>query len=427
MMSPEEIMSQANDDNYTRRRRRRKWILWGSIAALVLILIITLSVTLTKKEDPANKALRSEVQAALSRHSVDTSGLTNEQTVQGKAMKWLYSHTSDAMERSQVLQRFALACFYYSTFDVTTLYTPVALPWKNTQSWLTDVHECQWHGIQCSTRMRVNGISLEDNSLTGKIPDELVLLGDHLETLDLTTNLIFMEEFSVFGQLPKLHTILMDDNYLSTTTGLPSSLAACTDLEKLRLSYNLIGGPLDNELFKTFSKLTHLEVESNFLSGSMPNAVGNMRELIYLYMRRNSMTFNLEWMKSGNLDNLFAVWLDANTITGTIPTEIGQLSELASLSMTNGTLTGNIPSQMGYLQKLRRLWLYGNQLTGTVPTELGNLPSLEVLELQRNALTGSMPTKICATVDISDYIHKSLTADCQELACPQGTCCTHCH
>lgn len=309
MMSPEEIMNSgsrgANDANYTRRHSRRKYIIWGSIgAAIALLLIITLSVTLTGKEDPANKALREEVAAALNRHSVDTSGLKSGSTAQGKAMRWLYGQKTKDVDRSQVLQRFALACFYYSTSEVETLYTPAPLKWKNENNWLSDVHECQWQGIQCSTRMRVNGISLEDNQLTGKIPDELVLLGDHLETLDLTTNLIFMEDFGVFGQLPKLQTILMDDNYLSTTDGLPSSLASCTDLTKLRLSYNLIGGTLDNELFKTFSKMTHLEVESNFLSGSMPNAVGNMQELIYLYMRRNSMQFDLEWMKSGNLHNL---------------------------------------------------------------------------------------------------------------------------
>lgn len=122
-----------------------------------------------------------------------------------------------------------------------------------------------------------------------------------------------------------------------------------------------------------------------------------------------------------------AVWLDANDITGTIPTEIGQVSELASLSATNGTLVGTIPTELGNLQKLRRLWLYGNQLQGTVPTELGDLTSLEVLELQRNGLAGTMPTKICATVGVSDYIHKSLTADCQQVTCPQETCCTHCH
>jgi hypothetical protein len=121
-----------------------------------------------------------------------------------------------------------------------------------------------------------------------------------------------------------------------------------------------------------------------------------------------------------------AMWLDANTITGTLPTELGLLTELASLSITNGTLTGPIPTQLGSIASLRRLWLYGNDLTGKIPSQLANLANLEVLEVQRNFLTGSMPEPICAIVQGQGYEHKSLTADCAELTCASPGCCTHC-
>jgi len=121
------------------------------------------------------------------------------------------------------------------------------------------------------------------------------------------------------------------------------------------------------------------------------------------------------------------MWLDSNTITGTLPTELGLLTELASVSLTNATLTGTIPTQMGDLTNLRRLWLYNNQLTGTIPTQLDQLTKLEILELYHNSLTGSVPQGVCTNVDSSAYQFKSLTADCvSEVQCSKS-CCTQCY
>jgi hypothetical protein len=119
------------------------------------------------------------------------------------------------------------------------------------------------------------------------------------------------------------------------------------------------------------------------------------------------------------------MWLDANSITGTLPTQLGLLTEMASLSLTNGTLAGTIPTELGNLSGLRRLWLYGNKLTGAIPTELGKLELLEVVELQQNDLQGTMPPRVCSFIGISQYAHKSLVADCEEVACTN--CCTKCH
>lgn len=120
------------------------------------------------------------------------------------------------------------------------------------------------------------------------------------------------------------------------------------------------------------------------------------------------------------------MWLDANTITGTIPTEIGLCTSLASLSMTNSTLAGPIPDEIGKLVELRRLWLYNNQLTGAIPAALNNMPNLEVVELHNNNLSGEMPDGVCTAIQGSDYEYKSLTSDCvKEVSCPKG-CCTQC-
>jgi hypothetical protein len=94
--------------------------------------------------------------------------------------------------------------------------------------------------------------------LTGKLPLELTLLKDTLMGLDLSTNSIDMtiDDMNIFGMLPRLEKLLLDDNYLESRQGLPQSLEKCTDLRKLKLSYNLLEGPLDNGILNNLQKLS---------------------------------------------------------------------------------------------------------------------------------------------------------------------------
>ena len=313
-MSPEEIMSQASSPGPTRASRRKKIIIYGSIVAVLLIVIITVSVVVPKnnQENAQISALRTFISDALVKENVDASGLYDGNTPQGKAFNWLYFSNPglSSMDRSQVLQRYALAAFYYSTYQVATIYTPNPPIWTSSVNWLSPESACTWEGIQCNSRNRVNGISLEAHSLTGKIPADMVLLKEHLATLDLTTNFLYMEpaDYQFFSSLTPLQTLLLDDNYLLTDGGLPSELGACTNLLWIRMSYNLLVGELSNDLFKKLTKLTHLEVESNFLTGTMPSAIGHLTDLVYLYMRRNSMVYNLDFIKTNKMKNLCKFW-----------------------------------------------------------------------------------------------------------------------
>ena len=42
-------------------------------------------------------------------------------------------------------------------------------------------------------------------------------------------------------------------------------------------------------------------------------------------------------------------------------------------------ITGTIPTEIGNLNTLRILYLHNNRITGTVPTEIGNLENLGML------------------------------------------------
>ena len=56
-------------------------------------------------------------------------------------------------------------------------------------------------------------------------------------------------------------------------------------------------------------------------------------------------------------------------LSGTVPTEIGNLTQLAEMYLSCN-LSGTVPTEMGRLTRLTQLWLHNNQISGTLPTEL---------------------------------------------------------
>ncbi|MEK8018671.1 MAG: choice-of-anchor D domain-containing protein, partial [Candidatus Parabeggiatoa sp.] len=73
--------------------------------------------------------------------------------------------------------------------------------------------------------------------------------------------------------------------------------------------------------------------------------------------------------------NVEILWLTENQLTGTIPTELGNLVNLTVLDLSYNQLTGTIPTKLSNLVNLMGLDLSYNQLTGIIP-DLSNLTAL---------------------------------------------------
>ena len=82
---------------------------------------------------------------------------------------------------------------------------------------------------------------------------------------------------------------------------------------------------------------------------------------------------------------------------------MGLLTQLKYLALCCSSLTGTIPSTLGNLVQLTFLGLSRNQLTGTIPATLGNLVQLTLLSLCNNQLT-------------IDWYH-SIDIDCANIVC----------
>ena len=59
--------------------------------------------------------------------------------------------------------------------------------------------------------------------------------------------------------------------------------------------------------------------------------------------------------------------------------------------MANSQVTGSIPSELGNLKKLERLGLFDNHLRGSIPPELGQLTNLIYITIGRES-TDRLPS-----------------------------------
>jgi hypothetical protein len=96
-----------------------------------------------------------------------------QDTPQAQALDWLSKNTNlDSLSSERVIQRYALATFYYITGGSS---------WDRNDLWLSQQNECVWHSTDASLKIcddqdRLLVLVLESNELEGTLPPEVGLL-----------------------------------------------------------------------------------------------------------------------------------------------------------------------------------------------------------------------------------------------------------
>ncbi|KAF8377295.1 hypothetical protein HHK36_030670 [Tetracentron sinense] len=158
---------------------------------------------------------------------------------------------------------------------------------------------------------------------------------------------------------------------------------------KINLTSAGLKGTLHDFGFLSFPNLVSLDLSNNSLSGTIPTHIGNLSKLTILFLDRNQLRGSIP-REAGNLMNLNELSLSTNLLTGSIPFTLGNLTNLSFLYLWNNKLSGSIPLEIGNLSNLIELDLSSNNLTSSIP----HLLSLIDLELGNNILTGTIPASL---------------------------------
>ena len=292
-------------------------------------------------------------------------------------------------------------------------------------------------------------IDLGHNQLTGQIPIQIGNL-TNLEYLGFNHNQLIGEIPSEIGNLTNLIHIRL--NYNQLTGEVPSEIGNLVNLEILKLynnQFNFVSDSICNltNLFWSFGNYGNYDsnIYNNNLCPPYPECIEpyigyqDTSECEEPSLCDEGYTeINGECYYQSDLDVLqqfidnsqegenpppsdlspvelgVQVWEDGRLIafcstnevtftcytefslSGEIPTEIGNLTQLKSLQLPFNELNGEIPAEIGNLMQLISLGVRHNQLSGEIPSEIGTLDSLMFLDLSFNQLSGLIPQTLCS-------------------------------
>lgn len=166
-------------------------------------------------------------------------------------------------------------------------------------------------------------------------------------------------------------------------------------------SSNWLTGTLDTWAGVTVQegRVTNLDLTNSGLTGTLPSEIGDLTALINLSLVFNSISGNLP-AEIGQMSSLQVLNLGNNDISGLIPQEIGNATALREIYISNNAFEGAIPESIGNLTELYALQASNMQLSGSIPASLWNLTNLNNIIIINNQLSGEIPAEIGNLVDI---------------------------
>lgn len=258
---------------------------------------------------------------------------------------------------------------------------------------------------------------LNDNKFSGRIHEATFRDMEELLVVDLSRN-----EFT--GYFPahfyNLREVDLHMNKLNEKP-LPAVTADNLDspLKYLSVYGNDMPGAVPNTL-GFLSSLEHLDLSENQFTGAITDTFDNLRQLKSLYLSMNP--FNEGQIPDlRDCRNLEALSMTGTNRIGSIHSWVGSsFSDLELLDLHNNKLTGTIPTNFGELSNVKLLFLNHNMLTGDVPTELAQLPNIVSFFAHNNELVGSFePVCNAKPAKLAYFV-----TDCKsEVTC---TCCSEC-
>jgi len=176
-------------------------------------------------------------------------------------------------------------------------------------------------------------------------------------------------------------------------------------------------------------RVTAIHLEENNMTGNLANwtGVGELTNLTYLDLSLNYQISGTLPTELGQLNNLNSLQLQHNQISGSMPSQLGDInaagkldvwythnvpitSRLDHILLQHNRLTGSVPSELGVHTRLKDLDVSHNNLTGVLPTQLTNMSSLHTLYVHSNAISGWLPPRVGELVETLHFLDASHNA-----------------
>ncbi|XP_037425069.1 LRR receptor-like serine/threonine-protein kinase GSO1 [Triticum dicoccoides] len=236
---------------------------------------------------------------------------------------------------------------------------------------------------QCSSNKFLSVYS-NHNNMTGMLPDMVGHL-TNLQDLSLSNN-------SITGAIPSglrnLTSLYGLDLTLNQLTGQIPMLPR--NLTRLAISMNSLSGPLPLDFGAP--DLTDLNLFSNCLTGHVPRAICELKNLSLLDLSNNLFEGEFPWCSA--MPSMEFLILSNNNLSGNFPSWIQNSSQLVFLDLAVNKFYGTLPMWIGELVNLRFLLLNHNMFYGDIPANITNLIQLQYFSLASNNISGSIPSSL---------------------------------
>ncbi|KAF8105231.1 hypothetical protein N665_0161s0030 [Sinapis alba] len=233
-------------------------------------------------------------------------------------------------------------------------------------------------------------LNLENLALSGcgisQFPNVLKSL-QSLELLDISNNQIKGEVPEWLWNLPRLRTVSLANNYLTSFEGRGDVLEN-SSVRILDLALNHFTGPLP----KPPLAINLLSAWNNTFTGNIPFAICNRNSLTVLDLSYNNLTGTIPRCLSNFRDSLIVVNLRKNNLEGSLPDMFHDGASLRTLDVGYNRLTGKLPRSLMNCSSLKFVSLDHNKIKDTFPFWLKALPDLQALTLRSNKFYGPIST-----------------------------------
>ncbi|KAK1392894.1 putative LRR receptor-like serine/threonine-protein kinase IRK [Heracleum sosnowskyi] len=249
----------------------------------------------------------------------------------------------------------------------------------------------------------LRSIDLSENSISGSIPSSLQML-TLCNTLNLQKNSLVGEVPEWIGEMINLESLDLSGNGFSGSV--PASAGKLLSLKLLNISMNSFSGSLPESIINCVN-LVVVDVSQNLLTGNLPTWLFKLglHEVYFLENRLiGDMGTSLKSLTYHSRQNLLVLDISKNSLTGAIPSTLGDLSSLQYLNLSKNSLIGGIPDSIEELKALEILDMSENQMNGTIPMKIGGAISLRELSLEKNFLSGTIPTSLEKCTSLTSLI-----------------------